>query len=55
MTGATATAAKKKPWAAATNTPDSANQRALSRWSAATLLRMRGDSSASEATAVAAT
>ena len=55
MTGATATAAKKKPCAAATNTPDNANQRALSRPSARTLRRTCADSSASDTTAVAAT
>ena len=55
MTGATDTAAKKKPCAAATNTPDKANQRALLRLIAKTFCRTCDDTRASDTTAVAAT
>src|SRR4051812_37510198 len=55
MTGAIDTAAKKNPCAAATHTPDTANQRALLRFIANTFFRTCGDTSASDTTAVAAT
>src|SRR4051812_27741296 len=55
MTGAMDTAAKKNPCAAATNTPDKANQRALLRVIAKTFCRTCDDNSASDTTAVAAT
>ena len=55
MTGATATAAKKKPCAIATNTPEQANQRRVFALEREHIAPERAEKSASATTAVAAT